>query len=334
MNATQPENTVPEVSRLRLGGMTLIELLVGLTIGSFLILGAVTVFMQGQSTYRVNESVARLQENARFALDALEPDIRMASYFGLTTRSGRIANRASPDDADGPGPDDCGQNWTIDLDRSVEGTNDAYTWGCAATGGAQAGTDTLVVRRAARDVVAPQAGRMYIQSWRLQPGEIFVGTPAPTTDTTSEVHELVVNGYYVSQTSSLTTADNTVPSLRRKRLATGPAITDEEVLPGIEDFQVQFGVDTDPVGSAGRGVVNRYVDPGAAIITPGSAGFMPDARILSVRIWVLARAERPELGYENDRTYEYAGVALTPNDGYRRALVSKTIYLRNARPAS
>ena len=60
--------------------MTLIELLVALAIGTFLMIGAVTVFMQGRAAFRVIESLARLQENGRFALDALERDIRMAQY--------------------------------------------------------------------------------------------------------------------------------------------------------------------------------------------------------------------------------------------------------------
>lgn len=317
--------------------MTLIELLVGLAIGSFLILGAVTVFLQGQNTFRTNETVARLQENARFVLDFVEPDVRMASYFGLTTRPGRITNRAAQGSPDGIGPDDCGSNWTIDLERAVEGSNNGYTWACAADTAAAGGSDTLVVRRTGGEDIAPaslSANGMYIQSWRLQPGQIFIGATPPSTDATSEIHELVVNGYYVDQSSSLTTAANTVPSLRRHTLASGPAIQDEEVLPGIEDFQVQFGVDTDTPGAANRGVVDRYVNPGDAIITPGAVGFMPEAEILAVRVWVRVRAERPEVGYQNTNTYTYAGVNFTPNDSYRRVVMSKTIYLRNARPAS
>ncbi len=41
-------------------GLSLIELLVALAIGSVLIVGAVYVFSRGRATYSVNESVARL----------------------------------------------------------------------------------------------------------------------------------------------------------------------------------------------------------------------------------------------------------------------------------
>jgi hypothetical protein len=46
------------------------------------------------------------------------------------------------------------------------------------------------------------------------------------------------------------------------------------------------------------------------------------------------RAENPEVGYKDTRTYQYADQDIpAPNDAYRRVVVSKTIYLRNARPA-
>lgn len=339
MNGMNSNRLISNLRRVRCGGMTLVELLVALAIGSFLMLGAVTVFMQGRSTFRTNETIARLQENARFVLDAIEPDIRMASYFGLTTRHGKIMNTAPQTDPHTIGPSGCANNWAVDLANTVEGFNGSYPWSCAASTGHEDNSDVLVVRRAGRepiDSAALEAGTMYIVSARLQPGQIFTGATVPTgyDPATSENHELVVNGYYVDSSSSLTTSDNTVPSLRRKRLVNGPAVRDEEVLPGVEDFQIQFGVDTDPEGAAERGIVDRYVNADAAILDPTSTSFLPDAEILAVRVWVRVRAEQPETGYEDTNTYTYADENFTADDNYRRVVVSKTIYLRNARPAS
>lgn len=330
---------ISALSRVRCRGVTLVELLVALAIGSFLLLGAVTVFMQGRDTFRTNESIARLQENARFVLNAVEPDIRMASFFGLTTRPGKISNSAGEDDPDIIGPDDCATNWAVDLADTIEGFNGSYPWACAASTSHEGNSDVLVVRRASgesTDTADLEAGTMYIVSARLQPGEIFTGTSLPTgfDDSTSENRELVVNGYYVDSSSSLTTTDNTVPSLRRKRLVGGPAVRDEEVLPGVEDLQVQFGVDTDDDGASGRGVVDRYVNPDDGILDPDSGSYLPDAEILAVRLWVRVRAEQREVGYENTNSYTYADENFTADDNFRRVVVSKTIYLRNARPAS
>src|SRR5690606_11855604 len=264
--------------------MTLVELMVALAIGSFLLIGAITVFLQSRATFRVADSVSRLQENARFVLDALEPDIRMASYFGLTTRPEKIQGRAGPDDE--PSEDfvvsgDCDDNWTIHLDAPIEGSDNDYSWGCAAFEDAEeTAADTLVVRRVAEAIEAPAADRLQVQSARFLDSTLFVGTalPAGYTVDNSETHRLVVNGYYVSRTSTLSTATNLVPSLRMKTLVDGPGIEDREVLPGVEDMQVQFGIDTDPPGAPNRGSVDRYVNAGDTLLDQSAN---TDVRILA-----------------------------------------------------
>ena len=319
-------------------GMTLIELMVALAIGMFLMVGAVRVFMQGRTTFRVTESVSRLQENGRFALDAVEPDIRMAHFFGLTARATKIANRAGPADPNGPGADTCGVNWLIDFDNSVQASNGGgpWPWACGAfMGDAAANADTLVVRRAAQDLTAPaalQAGQLYIHSGRFVNATIFVGSPAPSgyNPATSESHAVVVNGYYIDNQSSL---GPNVPSLRRKVLRSTGVIDDEEVLPGVEDMQIELGLDMDATGQPNRGSIDRYVNPGDPIITPGTGVFDPNAEILAVRVWLRIRAERTENGFSDNTTYQYADQNVGPfNDGFRRLVISKTIYLRNARP--
>jgi type IV pilus assembly protein PilW len=99
----------------------------------------------------------------------------------------------------------------------------------------------------------------------------------------------------------------------------GGAMTDEELVAGIEDLQVRFGVDTD--GDAG---LDAYVDPGAV-----PAG----ARVVAATVWLRVRAEDTEPGYVDVTHYRYADMAAdwVPGDGYRRLLVSRTIQLRNTR---
>ncbi len=332
------------VNRLlkRAAGVTLIELMVALAIGSFLMIGALTVFMHSRTAFRVNESISSLQENARFVINIMEPEVRMASYFGLVSRSSKIANSATPLDPVPAGlgvAGDCGQNWTINVVTEVDGTNNGYGWACAAFGGAaQPQTDTLVIHRVTEDPVPVlQANTMYLQSARFRDSQIFVGNvvPAGFPAGTSQTHALMVFGYYVSQNSSLDTPGNPVPSLRMKTLvggAPGPRVDDREVLPGVEDFQVQFGVDTDIPGAPNRGAIDRYVNPGDPIITPGNPAFLPNADILAVRIWLRIRAQRPENGYLDTANYIYADRNVPAfNDQFRRTIATKTIYLRNVR---
>src|SRR5256885_4764983 len=80
-------------------GVTLVELLVAMTIGLVLIIGATQVYVDSHTAYAVNETTARLQENARYAMSVLEPDIRMSGYWGLTNVSDGIGGERLPTDA-------------------------------------------------------------------------------------------------------------------------------------------------------------------------------------------------------------------------------------------
>ena len=148
-------------SRSRNGGMTLIELMVALGIGSFLMIGALTVFMQSRTTFRVNESIARLQENARYVFDVMEPDIRMAQHWGLTNVSTNILGRPGSSPIPSGIPATCGNTWVNDFERSVAATNGStpWPWSCAACPSCATGTtavaaaDTLVVRRVSAEPV-------------------------------------------------------------------------------------------------------------------------------------------------------------------------------------
>ena len=283
-SATHPSGISPPPWRAG-AGLTLIELTVAMTIGSFLLVGAITVLTQGQKAFRVSESSSRLQENAGWRWPFWNPMCEWPAIFGLTTHAGVIDNRASsaqPIPAGLAVRNDCEQNWTIDLDAPVAGTNNGFGWGaCSPYRRAQSDADTLVVRRTG-EAETPgdelNAGALYVQSARYGAGSIFTADAPPHDPSPppgSRSFRLATRGYYVSRHSSLDGPGNPVPSLRVKALAggaLGPRIVDQEVLPGVEDLQVQFGVDTDPAGRAGRGSVNRYVNPGDPIIDPRRVG--------------------------------------------------------------
>ncbi len=340
--AVSRRKTASGPPRTRSAGLTLIELTVALAIGAFLLLGATTVFVQSRATFRVTESMSRLQENAVFALDRLQADIRMAAYWGLNANSTSVAGRAGPGDPTAfTVRSDCANNWSVNLDFAIDGSNNGFpalTCSGSYSRVAQPFADMLVVRRVAVDPdPAPDRGVLYVQSAYFEEGSLFVGpnVPAGYSAATSQAHRLIVNGYYVSRDSTISEADNPVPSLRVKTLtggSRGPRIVDQEVLPGVEDLQIRLGVDTDSPGSPNRGLVDRYVDFGSPLLDPA---LYPDTAIVAVRLWLRVRAERPEAGFVDLADYEYADRnESAPGDRFRRVVVSRTIYLRNLRPVS
>jgi type IV pilus assembly protein PilW len=130
------------------------------------------------------------------------------------------------------------------------------------------------------------------------------------------VNDLIVNAYYVSADSDERAG---LPSLRRKSLINGPAFQDQEVIPGVEDMQIQLGIDPTGIG----GTATQYVNPDDAIPA--------ETQIVSVRIWILVRADNPEVGFTDNRVYNYGNrVNYTPADGFRRVLFSRTVQVRNS----
>jgi hypothetical protein len=92
-------------------------------------------------------------------------------------------------------------------------------------------------------------------------------------------------------------------------------------------MQIQFGVDVDEDNT-----VDRYVNPGDPVYDPDAAGFIPGARVMTARIWLVVRGITPEIGIQHTKAYDPGDVNLgVPTDDFRRVQVSKTILLRNAR---
>ena len=312
-------------------GLTMVELMVALAIGSFLMIGAIQIYNQSRHAFVINESIARVQETAQFAMDTIEADLRMASNWGRTSRGLSIEGRSlqgSPNPKVLAVPLDCGEDWSIELGTPVDGFNNNWGLTCAARNGAQLNSDTLTVRRASVNPAPLQAGRLQIQTTRVQ-GEIMDDGAVPPTfsPVDSETHNLLVSSYYVDNNSDLVPG---VPTLRRKVLGVqgaNSAVIDQEVAPGVENLQVQFGIDVN-----GDNTVDRYVNPGNQIYDPDAPGYIAGARVLTARVWLVVRGVSVETGIRDQTIYAPGDVNLGAiNDNFRRMQVSKTILLRNTR---
>ncbi|MFN2301842.1 MAG: PilW family protein, partial [Gammaproteobacteria bacterium] len=120
--------------------------------------------------------------------------------------------------------------------------------------------------------------------------------------------------YYIQ---NFTTAGDGIPSLCRKVLQMGaiPNMTNECLVDGIEQLQIEYGIDTN-----GDGVASRYVS------APTADQF---ALVTSVRIHLLSRALRPDPNYTNPKTYVLGDLSFTPNDNFYRRAATTTVVVRN-----
>ncbi|MCC5858551.1 MAG: PilW family protein [Ectothiorhodospiraceae bacterium] len=63
-------------------GLSLVELMVALVIALILTVAVINIFLGTSRTYRLNEQYSRVQENARFAVDAISRSVREAGSTG------------------------------------------------------------------------------------------------------------------------------------------------------------------------------------------------------------------------------------------------------------
>ncbi len=65
-----------------IGGFTLVELMVAVTIGLIILAAVSQIFVTSRLSYKLEENLARVQENGRFGMEFLSRDLRMAGYAG------------------------------------------------------------------------------------------------------------------------------------------------------------------------------------------------------------------------------------------------------------
>jgi len=76
-------------------GLSLIELMIAMVIGLVLMLGVTQVFLSTRQVYSNQEAVSRVQETGRMAMEFMTKDARMAGYVGCasgSTTAGTITN--------------------------------------------------------------------------------------------------------------------------------------------------------------------------------------------------------------------------------------------------
>jgi hypothetical protein len=287
-------------------------MMISLALAALLLAAFATVHARTRQATARMESLVAVQDSAIQAMAYITADLRQAGFRGL-------GGLAVIDGVAGPGDPvvlpvagDCGSNFAILLDRPVEGRNGVYNLACPPRGSAGAGADVLILRRLSASESDPESGRLQA-GLSLQGGALFIDTPPANP---VEIRDLVSSVYYVSRNSL-----DSPPALRRKTLVKGPRMLDEEIAPGIADFQIQFGIDLDGLPPVGADAYVHPDDP--RVVQPG-------VRIVAVRVWLLSEESAPP-GTVAPVVPGYADRPTLPAVPRRsRHLLVQTVHLPNA----
>jgi type IV pilus assembly protein PilW len=315
----------------------MLELMIGLTIGLGLLAALTTVFVNSSRSQAELTRASQQIENGRFATQMLQEDIWHAGFYGRHVSYVTVAPAALPDPCSTnldtavatPTPV---QN---SLAFAVQGYSDAASVptalaGCLAAADFLPGTDILVVRRAESRVVpvaSLAADTIYLQSvaepfdpvslQAMRP-VIAKGDPSsafdqvsPTTGEPGNIRRLRVHIYFIAPCSvpagggtTCTGANDDggrpIPTLKRLELAADGTFQILPLVEGIENLQIDYGVDTVVPGPALAPIAGDGM-PDSFVAAPTAEQF---AQIVAVRLFLLARATEPSAGYSDDKSYD------------------------------
>ena len=343
-------------------GMTLIEIMIALLIGAFLLGGVLQIFIGSKQTYRMQESLSRLQENGRFALDFLAKDIRMAGFIGCNSGAS-LTNTTTP--LYTPNTLNTSAAGTANyflynsFDKAIEGFESTSLSAWAPTinpaiTSPLGGSDVITIRRAdnqsftvtthatataaltldttatptnlktagflksdgtnnyATAVVSDCSAAAVFQVSGIA-GTILshdIGanaSPCVPCNSTNDLGKRYDSGGQVYPINTISyyvrTGTGGQPSLYH-RVGANDA---EELVEGIEQMQILYGVDTDIAGTPGYGSANYYVKANNAVAD------WP--KVVSIRITLTART--------------IDGNLTTTGDGRIRRNFTSTIAVRN-----
>lgn len=338
----------------RIRGVSLIELMVALVIGTLLVLGMVQVFAASRAAYLLSEGMGRVQENARFALDFLQRDIRMAGHFGcVNDQAHRQSNNLRSHFP---------ANGALDFGFSIRGYENADPAGITLNPARLSGTDVIVLRFLRGTGIPVQAIDPVARTIDVNAAQWDVltdgGVASPSLfgiadcsfadvfaaqSVAAGAGRVVAPGgvdlsLYGTQPgggpATLYRADVLVyyvgngaggrPSLWRARIGAGGAVTSEELVEGIENLQFRYGLDQGPAND-----LTGYVSSQATASSVG-AGETDWRRVGQVQVGVVAASPNPAVAAVPTTTPRVLDATPTlANDGRYRAVYESTIALRN-----
>jgi type IV pilus assembly protein PilW len=338
---------------IKQAGFGLVELMIAVTLGILLSTAVVQVFLATSTSSKMLDSMAQIQENARFAMRFLSREIRMAGYMGCSSiGAASFNNIAEPTSIANFSPA------TALVGFDDVGAGDAMS--------AVEGTDRFTIRRASDEFVTitgnltPDNANIKIEDNSIGfvksdfvmvtdclNGDMFriTNTPKKKGEGTAtlthangsnsdnrlskiytgeaEVFGFQVTDFFIADTGRKSSAGNPVNALYFQRLTltsggvtTGPV----ELVEGIENMQLSYGVDTN---------ADRAVD-----VYQTGAEVADWATVLSVRIELIMYGSEDNVvgktGSVNAQLLNDAdGDLIANNDGRLRQVFTNVFTIRN-----
>lgn len=314
-------------------GFTVVEIMIAMLLSLTLAAGVITVFVNNSYSFTQDENMARMQDDARHALREIAFELGMAGHYADL----HVPDIVTPDSALSLAAD-CGPPGEVDWMYQLIAAGTENSLSVSAIDNATAaevaashtcfenneilpGSDVVSIKRVAgQRSDAPSDNAIYLRT-NGTVGLLYMApipeTPSLEVATPYADWQFSPSIYYVRQYANA--VGDGIPTLCRKVLrGAGPSMTTECLATGIENLQVEYGIDTSEDGQP-----NIY-------LTSPSIEEMQD--VVTARIFLLVRTTARDTRYENETTYSVSNAPdYAPADGFHRRILSTSVTIRNVR---
>jgi len=298
----------------RMVGITLVELLVSIALSTLLMTGAISIFIASKESFNVGEDLSRVQENVRFITSRIFKDVTLAGYVGCAPfpegelladistvpgfmnaaaegKLGDFSKAIIGGEGDGPNNSD---SLTVHFALVSSATPISGAFGGESRGKGKSETlhenigeepydgDEAVVISDCSNVIFAQLTAKPVAGGDLATTDISDGSLSLLFGKKSPAHVYKMDGVtYQLVTVGPDADDKYVSQLMATRLSAPN--NSQPLLDGVEDFQVEYGIDNNKDLSAERYLNwNQIVD----------GNFQ--SRIVSVRVSLIMNAGKPQ----------------------------------------
>ena len=343
-------------------GVTLIELMIGLAVGTIVVAAAFTILTTTSKSLRANEQIVDTQQNVRLAMELLVRDIKMAGFGNPGVPIGNCTNVIVPSDQTATGADSGPDS--VQLLVPTTRTDTTYTdpkrWTLLAPTTSSGITQITLQPGAVADMVSSglvvnsyisvgASSTVQVTGLDASASTINVSIPPPLWfQKEDQVYLLQCIRYqvvYPPDTGNLCLGN--APCLTRgvAGVTTGPN-AEAPIAEGIEDLQLAYACDG-CVAAINSGIPDRIIDDVSGNGSFDQADFLsnvpwtavpltPD-KIKLVQVALVARQSKTDQGFGETNGAVVGSPAMTvtsdhtlPADpNHRRRILVKTVETRN-----
>lgn len=329
-------------------GVSLIELLIGLLIGLVLLGGVIQVYISNYQATRTISGFSAQQENSRVASHFLTQSLRLAGHYG-SLKSSEI-NILGSIGISGVG--NCNESWILDVDTPIRGYEGAssvagvsqFPSNCIPNTSYVADSDILVLRYGSPTELTAlsdlSSNKIYLRAAAFGGslgGEILLGSNA-TNSQVGSVADLDVDGHLDAEGAGIynyeyktevfflrpcselngTQCNDGISTLVKYHLSETDFKIDA-IAEGVEQFQIEYGEDTD-----NDKIANNWLS---------ASNVSNWKNIMAVKIDLMIRSDQVDNLSNDTTTYNLvSGFNFTPSTTekkYQRKLYSRVVQLRN-----